>query len=152
MKFFLRRLQVIPTVSPTTALAGRIVTTGAVLVCMLWLGVEVYSAGANTRLEPASEDLSPGAELAWWNGGEGQQGIVTVGDMRINIEAYNRKREKDIADASKKLLSLAIDLKSDVDRNAGSGPSTSAVNKARAIEKLAHDMKESMKLNLIVPQ
>ena len=126
--------------------ACRVVTTGAVLTCMLWLGVEVHCAVANARVAPLRENFSPGAELACWSGGaEGKM----VGELKINIEAYNKKREKDIADDSRKLLSLAIALNSDLEQNSISGPE--AASKAKQIEKLAHDVKENMKLNILGP-
>lgn len=112
----------------------------------------MYCAGANARQGPVTESLSPGVELAWWNGAADGQAIGIMGGVKINIEAYNRKREKDIADESRKLLSLAIALKSDLDRNSGPKPSANAVDMARQIEKLAHAVKESMKLNLIGPR
>jgi len=119
---------------------------------MLWLGCRVYSAGTNRTLGPVRENLSPGAELAWSNAAADGQMAVSLGDVKINIEAYNKKREKDIADKSSKLLSLAIALKSDLEQDAGSEPSPKVMSKAIQIEKLAHDVKENMKLNIIGPR
>src|SRR3954447_12131619 len=149
MRFLPQRREVLSFISPTMIVAGWMVTTGAVLTCMLWLGVEAHSAVANATLGPMSENFSPGAELAWWSGGaEGQtSGSIVIGDLQLNIEAYNKKREKEIADDSRKLLSLAIALKSDLEQD--SGPA--AVSKAKQIEKLAHDVKENMKLSIIGP-
>jgi hypothetical protein len=133
------------------ALATRTMTIVLVPACMLWLSIRAHSAGAHSTLKPASEILSPGVELAWSDGATDGQFGVGLGDVKIDIEAYNKKREKDIADASSKLLSLAIALKSDLDQDSSSEPSPSAVSKAKQIEKLAHDVKEAMKLNIVGP-
>jgi|KBSMisStandDraft_5_1062788.scaffolds.fasta_scaffold1476978_1 hypothetical protein len=138
-----------PGLSEWTGSIARVMTTAAVLACMLGLGARVYSAGANRTLPPVPEDLGPGAELAWWNGAGDGQMTTSVGDVKINIEAYNRKREKEIADKSRKLLSLAIALKTDLDQDPSSEPSPDAMSKANQIEKLAHDVKENMKLSII---
>jgi hypothetical protein len=134
----------------STACAARLVTTAVLLASMVWLSARAYSACASGSPGPTMENISPDGELAWSPGFEGGQ-VASFGDVKINIEAYNRKREKDIANASKKLLSLAIALKSDLDHDPDSDPSPSAMSKAREIEKLAHDVKETMKLNLISP-
>ena len=138
--------------SELTASIARVLTIAAVLACMLGLGARVYSAGANRTLSPVQEDLSPGAELAWSNSGEDGQMTISLGDVRINIDAYNRMREKEIADKSRKLLLLAIALKSDLDQDPSSEPSANARSKAIQIEKLAHDVKENMKLSIIGPR
>src|SRR3954454_16806217 len=131
------------------ALATRIMTIVLVPACMLWLSIRTYSAGANSTLEPASENLSPGVELASSDGATAGQLGIGLGDVKINSETYNKKREKDIADASRKLLSLAIALKSDLDHDSSSEPSPDAVSKAMQIQKLAHDVKEMMKINMV---
>jgi len=151
MRFLLQRRDVLSLFSPTIIAAGRMVTTGAVLTCMLWLGVEVQGAVANARLVATPREIvNPGAELAWWSGGAEGQIPGSIGGLKINIEAYNRKREKDIADDSRKLLSLAMALKLELEQNTSSSPA--AVSKAKQIEKLAHDMKENMKLNILGPR
>ena len=97
-------------------------------------------------------DLSPGVDLEWSSTSEMGQIAIGLGDVKLNIEAYNKKREKDIADDSRKLLSLAIALNADLERSSGSALSSDAINKAKQIEKLAHDVKENMRINLVNPQ
>ena len=135
-----------------TAFAARLVTTCLVFACILSVTVWVYSVNARAVLTPMSVDLSPGVDLAWSSGAMEGQMAVGLGDVKINVEAYNRKREKDIADASRKLLLLAISLKSDLDHNPGSELSPDAIKKAKQIEKLARDVKETMKINVVGPQ
>jgi hypothetical protein len=65
-----------------------------------------------------------------------------------DFEAANAERKKQIADDSEKLLKLATDLKSEVDKTSKDTLSLNVIRKADAIEKLAHDVKEKMKLSV----
>ena len=138
-------------VSPAIACAARIVTISCAFLCMLWLGVRVYSAVAHAVLRPVGEELGPGVELARSGLGEGQNIVTTSNDVKINIEAYNKKREKDIAEASGKLLTLAIALRAELERDPSAQGSPNTVRKANEIQKLAHDVKEMMKINMAGP-
>jgi hypothetical protein len=64
------------------------------------------------------------------------------------FEAANTERKKQIADDSAKLLKLATDLKTEVDKTNKDTLSINVIRKAEAIEKLAHDVKEKMKLTV----
>jgi hypothetical protein len=128
---------------------ARLVTTCLVFACMLWLGISVYSVVSNATETGVAVDISPGVDVAWTSGAIDGQIAVALGNVPVNVEAYNKKREKDIADASRKLLSLAISLKSDLEHDSGSGLSPDAIRKAKEIEKLAHDVKETMRINII---
>ncbi|WP_162601210.1 hypothetical protein [Occallatibacter savannae] len=108
----------------------------------------MYSTVAHAFLRPAGENLSPVVELAAEDG----QIVSAVGDVRINIEAYNKKREKDIAEASGKLLTLAIALRAELERDPSAEGSPNTVRKANEIQKLAHDVKEMMKINMVGPR
>jgi len=137
--------------SPAIACAARIVTISCAFLCMLWLGVRVYSAVTHAMLRPVGEDSRPGVELAWAGPAEGQNVVTSGSGVKINVEAYNKKREKDIADASGKLLTLAIALRAELERDPGSEASPNTMRKAKEIEKLAHDVKEMMKINMAGP-
>jgi hypothetical protein len=63
-----------------------------------------------------------------------------------SFAAANTERRKQIADDSARLLKLATDLKSEVDKTTKDTLSLSVIRKAGEIEKLAHDVKEKMKL------
>jgi hypothetical protein len=65
-----------------------------------------------------------------------------------NFAAANAERKKQIGDDSAKLLKLAVDLKAEVDKTAKDTLSLSVIRKADEIEKLAHDVKEKMKLTV----
>jgi hypothetical protein len=60
----------------------------------------------------------------------------------------NAERKKQIADDSAKLLKLATDLKSEVDKTAKDTLSLNVIRKAEEIERLAHSVKEKMKLTV----
>jgi hypothetical protein len=64
-----------------------------------------------------------------------------------DFEALNAERKKQIVDESARLLKLATDLKAEVDKTTKDTLSITVVRKADEIEKLAHSVKETMKLN-----
>jgi hypothetical protein len=65
-----------------------------------------------------------------------------------NFEAANAARKKLISDETAKLLKLATDLKTEVDKTNQDTLSVGVIRKADEIEKLAHDVKEKMKLTV----
>lgn len=62
------------------------------------------------------------------------------------IEAANAERKKQISEDSEKLLKMAADLKVELDSTSKDTLSLSTIHKIDAIEKLAHDMKNKLKL------
>ena len=65
-----------------------------------------------------------------------------------NFEAANAARKKQISEDSAKLLKLATELKAEVDKTGQDTLSLSVIRRADAIEKLARDVKEKMKLTI----
>ena len=65
-----------------------------------------------------------------------------------NFEAANVERKKQIAEDSAKLLKLATDLKAEVDKTDKDTLSLIVIRKAEEIERLAHNVKEKMKLTV----
>jgi len=65
-----------------------------------------------------------------------------------SFEAANTERKKQIADDSALLLKLATDLKTEVDKTDKDTLSLTVIRKADEIEKLAHIVKEKMKLTV----
>jgi hypothetical protein len=137
--------------SSSIRLAARAVTTSLVFAGMLWLGISVYLVGSKGTETGVGDDFSPRFELAWSSGRDGRR-FLGQGEVTINVEAYNRRREKQIADASRKLLLLAISLKSELEDTPASGLSLDAIKKAKEIEKLAHDVKEMMRIDIVSSQ
>jgi len=67
---------------------------------------------------------------------------------QLNYAAANAERKKQIAEDSAKLLKLATDLKAEVDKTSKDTLSLNVIRKADEIERLAHSVKEKMKLTV----
>jgi len=67
---------------------------------------------------------------------------------KASFEAANTERKRQIADDSARLLKLAGDLKVEVDKTSKDTLSLGVIRKAEEIEKLAHAVKEKMKLTM----
>ncbi|MGA7242207.1 MAG: hypothetical protein WBX19_03440 [Terracidiphilus sp.] len=65
-----------------------------------------------------------------------------------SFEAANAERKKQLNDDSAKLLKLATDLKAEVDKTNQDTLSVGVIHRADEIEKLAHEIKEKMKLTV----
>jgi hypothetical protein len=65
-----------------------------------------------------------------------------------NFAAANAERRKQIADDSTRLLKLATDLKAEVDNTSKDTLSLNVIRRADEIERLAHSVKEKMKLTV----
>lgn len=63
-----------------------------------------------------------------------------------NFEAANQERKKQLAQDAALLLKLANELKAEVDKTDKDTLSLTVIRKAESIERLAHGMKEKMKL------
>lgn len=64
------------------------------------------------------------------------------------FEAANIERKKQILEDTSKLLELATQLKAEVDKTNKDTLSLNVIRKADSIEKLAHGVKEKMKLTV----
>jgi hypothetical protein len=69
-------------------------------------------------------------------------------DKKKTFEAANVERKRQISDDSARLLKLASDLKAEVDKTSKDTLSLAVIRKADEIEKLAHNVKEKMKLTV----
>jgi hypothetical protein len=65
-----------------------------------------------------------------------------------NYAAANTERKRQLAEDSALLLKLATDLKAEVDKTTKDMLSLTVIRKADEIERLAHNMKEKMKLTV----
>lgn len=65
-----------------------------------------------------------------------------------NYEAANSERKKQLVSDSDQLLKLATELKAEVDKTDKDTLSVTVIRKADAIERLAHNVKEKMKLTV----
>lgn len=73
-----------------------------------------------------------------------EQGIPASPEA-VQARLRNIERQKQLVDDAAKLLSLANDLKAEVDKSNKDELSLDVVRKADEIEKLAHTVKERMK-------
>jgi hypothetical protein len=88
--------------------------------------------------------VQAGPDRAWTS--SPQLVIPEVQAGQQNFDAANVERRKQIADDSARLLKLATDLKTEVDKTTKDTLSLNVIRKADEIEKLAHSVKEKMKL------
>jgi hypothetical protein len=65
-----------------------------------------------------------------------------------NLDAVNTQRKKQLAADSARLLKLATELKTEVDKTTKDTLSVNVIRKADEIEKLAHSVKENMRLSV----
>jgi hypothetical protein len=65
-----------------------------------------------------------------------------------NLDAVNTLRKKQLATDSARLLQLATELKTEVDKTTKDTLSINVIRKADEIEKLAHSVKENMRLSV----
>jgi hypothetical protein len=98
-------------------------------------------SGQQTGSAPNSD---PGPGRSWASTPELKIPVPQTGQQ--NYDAANAERKKQIADDSARLVKLATDLKAEVDRTNKDTLSLNVIRKAEEIEKLAHTVKEKMKL------
>ena len=67
---------------------------------------------------------------------------------QANFDVINLQRKNKIAAESAMLLTLAIALKAELDSAPNEKPSANELRKAEGIEKLAHNVKETMELTM----
>ena len=104
----------------------------------------------------ANYDLHSQKPIKWPNGSpqanppdaNEQMAMREQNAKNANFDAANLERKRQIADDSAKLLKLASDLKSEVDKTSKDTLSLGVIRKADEIEKLAHNVKEKMKLTM----
>jgi hypothetical protein len=69
-------------------------------------------------------------------------------EKKQDFTAANAERKKQISDDSAKLLKLATELKAEVEKTSKDTLSLNVIRKADEIERLAHNVKEKMKLSV----
>lgn len=114
----------------------RVVLAGLALVCMAPMAGEGQNG---SYVPPAVNRMPDAADLAQMQKRDSKEKAL----MEANAE-----RRKQIADDSAALLKLATDLKAEVDKTNKDTLSLTVIRKAEAIEKLAHSVKDKMKLTV----
>lgn len=130
--------------SPATAGRGRMFPT-AVIACVGLL----LALPASRVLQSQNPNQSiPGPEASRLSDANAPMEMNDQQNKKANVDAANLERKKQIADDSAKLLKLATDLKAEVDKTSKDTLSLGVIRKAEEIEKLAHSVKEKMKLTI----
>jgi hypothetical protein len=106
---------------------------------------------AQMPLPPASPDMSKPIghpEASRPPDANAQMAMRDQQEKNKNIDAANVERKRQITDDSARLLKLASDLKAEVDKTSKDTLSLGVIRKAEEIERLAHNVKEKMKLTM----
>ncbi len=118
-----------------------------------WLGaflaltiVAVMSTGAGGMIQNTYPHIPP--ELNRVPDSNQANDINGQQTKNKSFEAVNAARKKQISEETVKLLKLATDLKAEVDKTNQDTLSVGVIRKADEIEKLAHDIKDKMKLTV----
>jgi hypothetical protein len=119
------------------------------IAMFLFMGAVFAAAQQNQQPGPpptngSSPPTDPGPGRGWTT--SGQLAIPVPQAGQPNFEAANAERRKQIADDSARLLKLATDLKAEVDKTTKDTLSLNVIRKADEIEKLAHSVKDKMRL------
>lgn len=104
--------------------------------------VAIFSGAAGPQANPQKSANAPALPDA-----NARMIMVDQQTKPQNFDAANTVRQKQIGADSAKLLKLATELKTEVDKTTKDTLSLNVIRKADEIEKLAHDVKEEMKLS-----
>jgi hypothetical protein len=123
---------------------------GRILACLAALAVIAGVAGPGQKTAPGMPVNSemPNLQPNRLPDANQQMEMQEQQTKQTNFEAANIERKKQIAEDSAKLLKLATELKAEVDKTTKDTLSLTVIRKADEIEKLAHDVKEKMKLTI----
>jgi uncharacterized protein involved in exopolysaccharide biosynthesis len=118
---------------------GWALTCLVAVAALAGLGRSLQAAGMQSR-QPFIPSSAPMPDA------NKQREMQDEQTKKQNFEAANAERKKQIAEDSAKLLKLATELKTEVDKTTKDELSLSVIRKADEIEKLARNVKEKMKL------
>ena len=133
---------------PSSSRNRRIAVAGGLAI----LGALALLTGAAS---PGQESQSPNPDIPYLMpdanrlpDANDQMKMRQQKSKQVSFEAANTERKKELADDSAKLLTLAIALKAEVDKTNKDMLSLNVIRKADEIEKLAHNVKEKMKVTV----
>jgi len=126
---------------------------GRIAVCIVALAALTGAAQNTQQITPRGPDQAPPGEmyppiLTDPPDANAQMRMHQENAKQQNFAAANLERKKQIAEDSAKLLKLANDLKTEVDKTTKDTLSLNVIRKADEIERLAHSVKEKMKLSV----
>jgi hypothetical protein len=125
---------------------GRFFRPGAIAFFVLFALLPASYVGRSQQPNPSQP--IPGPEASRFPDPNDQMAMHDQQNKKGKVEAANQERKRQIADDSAKLLKLATDLKAEVDKTSKDTLSMGVIRKAEEIEKLAHSVKEKMKLTM----
>jgi hypothetical protein len=110
------------------------------------IGAVSLARSADAFILPSGEG---GTELNVSQMPPGLKAQILMGrqQIKINVDNFNKQREREIANDTQRLLSLAIALRVELSRSSGGKLSADAIAKVKKIEKLAKDVKQKMQIN-----
>lgn len=133
-------------IQTATPLARRRMIRGAVLSLF---------AAAMAPLDRGAQILAPNGEKHYPNGDANRlpepSDQIRMRDQqtkKYNFEVANAERKRQLSEDATQLLELAKELKIEVDKTSKDTLSLSVMRKAEIIEKLAHGVREKMKLTI----
>ena len=128
-------------------LLGRLMATLLSLGCTLAVTFTAYSTSVNAIPSSSTDDRISSLEIASQFTGLAAQIVIDDPGFRIDNEAFNKHREQQIAEDSRKLLSLAIEVRAELAQTPGDSLPLDTVRKIKEIEKLARSVKEKMQID-----
>ena len=108
----------------------------------MWMGIASLACGQIGSPSQAGQDRAPFNPLS---GRDRDRDETNARMQQQQARSRNSDRQKKLVDDTNKLLSLATELKTDVDKTDKNTLSIEVIRKAEEIEKLAHSVKERMK-------
>ncbi|MGB8261832.1 MAG: hypothetical protein WCE75_15830 [Terracidiphilus sp.] len=123
------------------------VWTGAGLVALLLAAVAAQPIQKTTPGMPIKQEMPPPPSNDPPDA-NAQMRMREQQAAKQNFDAANAERKRQIAADSAKLLKLATELKTEVDKTTKDTLSLGVIRKAEEIERLAHGVKEKMKLTV----
>jgi len=129
---------------------------GRILICILAIPALTGAVGPGQQQQPGT---APGTgfnpnrpilppDAVRMPDANDQMRMRDENEKKQDFAAANTERKKQIAEDSAKLLKLATDLKAEVDKTSKDTLSLAVIRKADEIERLAHSVKEKMKLTV----
>jgi hypothetical protein len=118
---------------------------------MMMAGVVLLGAsagrmsGGEPRQQPIQQPGQTGGGFPGMGHRAGDENPISPDLARKQEQARNSERQKRLVADTDKLLTLATELKADVDKTNKDVMSVDVIKKAEEIEKLAHSVKERMK-------
>lgn len=130
--------------APLSIRSGLLIGCG--VLAFAGLALLTVSAQQGPALNPDKPYLMPDANRL--PDANAQMKMKDKEAKQQSFDAANTERKKQLSDDSTKLLTLAMALKAEVDKTNKDMLSLNVIRKADEIEKLAHDVKEKMKLTV----